>query len=61
MLNRRLRGLWVPINQAFYTLSASKFFDLRKSSAAERLLILNQATRHWGAGTVGVRSLPAFG
>jgi len=61
MLNRRLRRLWVPIKLAIYVLSAPKFFELCKSSAAERLLILNQATRHWGAGTVGVRSLPAFG
>jgi hypothetical protein len=61
MLIRRLQRLRVPINLAVYVLSAPKFFDLRKSSAAERLLILNQATRHWGAGTVGVRTLPAFG
>jgi hypothetical protein len=61
MLIRRLRRLWVPINLTSYILSAPKFFDLFKSSAAERLLILNQATRHWDTGTVGVRLLPAFG
>ena len=61
MLNRRLHRLWVPINLAFYVLSAPKFFDLSKSSAAERLLILDQATQPWDSGTVGVRTLPAFG
>jgi len=83
MLNRRLHRLWVPINLAFYVLSAPKFFDICKSSATERLLILNQATQPWdigtatarvskrpadetaalplARGTVGVRTLPAFG
>jgi hypothetical protein len=55
MLNRRLHRLWVPINLVFYVLSAPKFFCLHKSSAAERLLILNQATRHWGSGTATAR------
>jgi hypothetical protein len=52
MLSQRLHRLWVPIKLAFCILSAQKFFDLRKFSAAERLLILNRATRHRGAGTV---------
>src|SRR5262245_62225678 len=51
MLNRRLHRPWVPINRAFLILTAPKFFDLRKSSATGRLLILNQAAQHWYAGT----------
>src|SRR5215813_4708077 len=47
MLNRRLHGLWVPINLAFYVLSAPKFFDCRGRRSAVTFISQRSLARGW--------------